>query len=151
MKRILISFFMVVLVLVAGCAPNISSNNYDYQNYGAANKVVSGVIVSSRPVQVNKNTGVGGVSGAVAGGAAGSAIGSGIRAGIIGAVGGAVIGGLLGNAVEKGVSRSTGIEYIVKTTKGNMISVVQAPQPYFPVGSYVNVILGDPARIVSAG
>lgn len=140
---------LLTTVLVAGCAQNISPNNYNVQNVGAVSRVLSGVIVAARPVKVSGNTtGAGGLAGAVAGGAAGSAIGSGARAGIIGAVGGALAGGLLGNAIEKKVSDQGGIEYVVKTSKGRMLSIVQGAQARLFVGEHVLVILGDPARII---
>lgn len=138
----------ITAFLFCGCAPNISPNSYNVQNVGSVQNVISGVIVEARPVQVNRNTGIGGIAGAVAGGAAGSAIGGGARANIIGGVGGALAGGLLGSAIEGGVSRQTGIEYIVRTNKGNMLSVVQGPQMPLAVGQRVLVIMGNPARII---
>lgn len=139
----------LAIVLLTACAPNLSSSNYNVNSVGAANKVVRGVIVSERYVQVGKNSGTGALAGGVAGAAAGSVIGGGTRANIIGGVGGAIVGGLLGNEIEKSVSRSTNIEYIIKTHKGGMLSVVQGPQPPLAVGQRVMVILGSPARVIA--
>lgn len=148
MKFIKYLIAVAAITLLMGCAPNLSSSNYDISSVGAANNVVRGVIVSERYVQVGRNSGGGALAGGVAGAAAGSAIGGGARANIIGGVGGAIVGGLLGNAIEKSVSRSTNIEYIVKTHRGGMLSVVQGPQPQLAVGQRVMVILGSPARVI---
>ena len=146
-KRLFLIF--LAASFLGGCAPNISPNNYNVADIGAANNVVRGVIVTARPVQVSgHNNGVGGLTGAVAGGIAGSTIGGGGTANALGAVGGAIAGGLLGNAVQKGVSKQTGIEYIVKTSKGRLLSVVQGTQSALSVGQHVLVILGNPAKII---
>jgi outer membrane lipoprotein SlyB len=151
MKRLLIVPAVIIVTLLAGCGPNISSGAYTAQNYGAAETVLSGIVIAARPVAVGSNNGLGAVAGAVAGGVGGSAIGGGARANILGGLGGALVGGLLGNEIQKGVSRKAGIEYIVKTSRGRRLSIVQGQDPYIPVGSHVNVILGDPARVVPAG
>lgn len=138
------------LSLLAACAPNISPDNYNIASMSGAENVVHGRIVSMRIVQVQgDNNGVGGLAGAVAGGALGSAIGGGTRANVVGAVGGAVAGGLLGNVIQKGVSKTTGVQYIVKTTSGKTLAVVQSPQPALSVGQRVLVILGNPARVIA--
>lgn len=147
-KLLLISTLLTALIL-AGCAQNISPNNYNVQNVGEVSQVIKGVIVAERPVKVSgNNNGVGGLAGAVAGGAAGSAIGSGARANIIGAVGGALAGGLLGNVIQKKVSSQTGIEYVIKPTRGHLLSIVQGAQTDLYVGQHVLVIMGNPARII---
>lgn len=140
-------------VSITGCAPNISPNAYDVSNVGSVNNVVRGVIVSARPVQVNTNSNnngvsAGGLAGALAGGAAGSAIGGGTRANLIGAVGGALLGGIAGTEIQKGLTRQTGIEYVIKTTGGNYISVVQGSQTALSVGQRVMVIYGAQSKVI---
>lgn len=148
-------YFGLILIsaslTIAGCAPDISPNNYTQDAAQVASTALRGTVVAARPVEVKgNNNGVGGLAGAVAGGAAGSTIGGGTTANVIGAVGGAVIGGLVGNAVQKGVSRTGGIEYIIKVRKtGRLISVTQGPQPTFGVGQHVLVIMGNPARVIA--
>ncbi|QLH44053.1 MAG: hypothetical protein HWD59_08190 [Coxiellaceae bacterium] len=147
--------FLVIFTTswIAGCAPNISANNYNASNVGTTNKVVAGTIINARPVQVSNNTGTGGLAGGVAGAAAGSTIGGSTAVNIIGGVAGALAGGLLGNATEKQLSKQTGMEYIVKTSNGNMLSIVQGSDTQLSVGQHVMVILGSggtPSRIIPA-
>lgn len=148
MKSSLLCLLLIFAAFLAGCAQNISSSNYNAAFAGEANKVIKGKIVNARPVQVSGNSGVGGIAGGVTGGAAGSLIGGSTQANIIGAVGGAVVGGLLGNYAEQNLNRQHAIEYIIKTRKGNLISIVQAPQPTLHIGQHVLVILGARARVI---
>lgn len=148
MKSVLITLFALFAFLLTSCTQNISPNNYNASYVGEANRVVKGTIVHVRSVQVSGNTGVGTVAGGVAGGAAGSLIGGSTQANIIGAVGGALAGGLLGNYAEQQINRQQAIEYVIKTRKGNLISVVQGPQSNLYVGQHVLVILGARARVI---
>lgn len=157
MKRLLILPVVIITALLAGCGPDISGSSYTAQNFGTADTVLSGVITQAYPVKVgssSSNINVGSVGGAVAGGVAGSAIGGGTRANLLGGVGGALVGGLLGNAIDKRVTTQQGFQYIVRVGSGKHtrnVSIVQGA-PYIPVGTHVNVIMGDGrARIQPAG
>lgn len=149
MKNIFFIFALLFLgIQINGCAQNVSPNTYQTSEVGVANKVVSGVIVSKRTVNIDANSGVGGLAGAVAGGAAGSVVGGSTASNIIGAVGGAVIGGLAGSAIDKAVNHHEGIEYIIKLNKGSTISVTQVQDMLFEVNQRVLVIYGHPTRII---
>ena len=115
MKIIPCGTVLVLGLLMGACTTNISPDTYSVDSVGSVTRSVPGVIVSSRPVNVEGTQKIGGVTGAVAGGVAGSAIGGGDRAHALGAIGGAVIGALAGSAIEKGITNQTGIEYVVKT------------------------------------
>ena len=65
------------------------------------------MIISRRPVNIDNNTGAGGLAGVGAGAVAGSQIGGSGAANVLGAIGGAVAGGLLGNAIEEENSRAS--------------------------------------------
>jgi len=82
---------LVAALLLAGCAQNISPNNYNVQAVGDVDRVVPGVLVAARPVQVSGNKHRNGRSGGGLWQRCGSPrIGAGgTRAGILGAVGGA--------------------------------------------------------------
>lgn len=135
------------LALVA-CAPNLSASNYDRAQVGVANNTVSGVIVSKRPVNINNNTGAGGLVGTAGGAVAGSTIGKGTRANVLGAIGGAVVGGLVGNAVEKGINSQQGFEYVIRINKNKTIAVTQTADTNLSVGQHVTVIYGNPVRVI---
>lgn len=149
MKKIIaVSILSSSLFLLAGCAENISPNVYDSQDVGQANRVMPATIVSMRPVTINASTGVGGLVGAGAGAVAGSAIGGDARTNIIAGIGGAVAGGLLGNAIEKGVSKKQGMEYVLRTRHDSLITVTQTQDLHLSIGQKVFVIYGKQTRIV---
>lgn len=62
------------------------------------------------------------------GATAGSALGGGVRSNIVGAVGGAVIGGIAGAAIESSATKQTGMEYVVETENGNLMTIVQGEE-----------------------
>jgi len=144
--------FLTVLVLssyLVGCTHNISPDSYAVGSVGQVNRAVRGVIISVRQVDISgSQSGVGGAAGAAGGAVAGSAIGGGTRENILGALGGAVIGGIAGSAIEEGSSRQKGIEYVVETQNGSLITVVQGSDPPLSVGRNVIVLYGTRARII---
>jgi len=147
MKKALLFTALSCLVLF-GCTKNISPNTYNSAEVGVASKVTPGVIVSKRLVNIDVNSGIGGTAGAVAGGAAGSMIGGDKTTNVIGAVGGAVAGGIVGNVVEKGIRKTQGYEYIIKTNTGSTISVTQTKDMPLAINQHVLVIYGPTTRVV---
>jgi outer membrane lipoprotein SlyB len=146
-----ISSLLIALLLcacVTGCAQNVSPNTYSVAEVGVASKVVSGVIIDKRAVNIDANSGAGGLAGVVGGAAAGSTLGSGHANNVVGAVGGAVIGGLAGNAIDKAVNHHPGFEYIIQLKQGGTIAVVQAEETQFAVNQHVLLIYGAMTRII---
>ena len=145
-------FFLSVLFLcfsLIACMRNISPDSYAVGSVGQVNRAVRGVIVSARQVDISgSQSGVGGAAGAAGGAVAGSAIGGGTRENILGAIGGAVVGGIAGSAIEEGSSRQKGMEYVVETENGSLITVVQGIDPPLSVGRKVIVLYGTRARII---
>lgn len=151
------SKFLVVIFSAAmslsGCTTSLSPDTYTTSSVGQVNRVVPGVVVSSRTVQVadDGNAGDGGKTGTLGGAAigaiAGSAIGQG-RGSALGLVGGAILGGIAGNAIQGQVTKQTGIEYVIRT-KAGMVSVVQGPTPTFNRGQHVLIQYGRRARITA--
>ncbi len=141
-KSLLLATPVAALSLaLAACTP-MSPNSYNAEDVGAVSQVSHGYIEAMRPVNINSNTGIGGLAGAVIGGAAGSAIGGSGAAHVAGAAGGAVLGGLFGNAIEAGASQHPGTNYIVHMRNGDTISVVQPGMPHFSIGEPVMVLFG---------
>ncbi|NYZ15303.1 hypothetical protein HL658_22415 [Azospirillum sp. RWY-5-1] len=135
--------------MAAACAPNISPDSYAVGSVGQVNRTVRGVIISARPVAIGgTQSGLGAGAGAVAGGAAGSMIGGNVQTNIIGAVGGAVVGGIAGAMIEESATRQTGIEYVVQTENGALLTVVQGSTPALSVKDRVLVIYGSRSRVV---
>ena len=147
MKKILL-FICISCLVLGGCTKNISPNTYDASEVGTANKVLSGKIIAKRPINIDVNSGIGGIAGATAAGAAGSTIGNNGATHTIGAVGGAVAGGLVGNAIEKEIRKTKGYEYIIKLDNGSTISVAQVKDLPLSVNQQVLVIYGPTTRVV---
>lgn len=100
-------------------------------------------------MDVSGTQGVGAGAGVLAGAAGGSAIGSGERSNIVGAVGGAVVGGVIGAAAEEGATRQKGMEYIVETENGALLTVVQGVDEPLSVGEKVIVLYGTKSRVIA--
>jgi multicomponent Na+:H+ antiporter subunit A len=136
------------VAMLGGCAPSYSPDTYASTAAQQANKVEQGVIVGVRPVGISASGVVGAASGAAAGGAIGSQAGAtGITA-ALGAVGGSLVGGLVGTTVEHAQADTTAFEYVVKETKGDLVSVTQKDDKPLAIGQKVLVIAGNQARVV---
>jgi len=133
----------------AACAPDVRPDSYSVGNVGQVNRTVGGVIVSARPVSIDGSRGGGAMAGGAAGAVAGSQIGGSDAAGAVGAIGGLVVGAIAGAAIERGTSATTGIEYVVETTNGNLMTVVQGAEPSLAAGQRVLVLYGSPARVIA--
>lgn len=150
MKKIVTAFLILFATFsLIGCTQNLSSNSYKPSDVGVASTVKKGKIIAKRTINIDSNSGIGGLAGAGAGAAAGSMIGGNTATNIVGAIGGAVIGGLAGNAMEKGVNHQQGIEYIIKLTNGKTISVTQPSDVMLYVNQRVLVIYGESTRVVA--
>ncbi len=138
------------MICLSACVHNISPDTYSVGSVGEANRTMRGVVVNVRDVKIEGNkSGVGAGAGVLGGGVAGSAIGSGGRSNAIGAIGGAVVGGIAGAVIEENATRQMGIEYVVETENGNLITLVQG-EPRLSKGNKVLVIYGNPTRIIEA-
>lgn len=150
--RLRIFFTALSLVApMAACTPNVSPDSYSVGSVGQVNRVVRGVIISARSVEIaGTNTGVGSSAGAIAGGAGGSTIGSSVEANIAGAVAGAVAGGIVGAVAEEGMTRQMGMEYVIEAENGALITLVQGDEKQLSVGQRVMVIYGARSRVIAA-
>ena len=144
---------LLSLLTLAGCAPSLSPDRYATGNAGRFQRVVQGVVVSSRVVQVSNSgsgLGVGSITGGALGAIAGSQVGQG-NGSLAAGIGGALLGGIAGNQVQKGLSTQTGVEYVLRLRNKSLISVVQGPTPSFNRGQHVLVqySAGGRARIIA--
>ncbi len=87
----------------------------------------------------------------VTGGAiAGSYIGgSDLRGNLLGGLAGAVVGGAAGAIAESSATATVGMEYVVETENGSILTLVQGAEPAFAVGQPVLVMYGSPARLIA--
>ncbi|SMF34603.1 outer membrane lipoprotein SlyB [Azospirillum oryzae] len=147
-RSVSLCLFIAAAGGLAGCTSDYSPNTYASSAVQQANKVEPGVVVGFRQVAISANGTVGAVSGGAAGGILGAQVGSGGMNAALGTVGGTAIGGLLGTAMEHIAGDTTGWEYIVRKSNGDLLSLTQKePQP-LPIGQKVLVITGSQARIV---
>lgn len=149
MKKILLYVVLSFGFLLVGCNQDIGTSSYTANQAGEVNRVVPATVVSMRAVTINTSSGYGAPIGAVAGGVAGSAIGGSTRANIIGGLGGAVVGGLAGHAIDQGIGKKKGMEYVLRVTKDkSLITVTQLQDMQLSVGQKVLVIYGKQTRVV---
>ena len=140
---------VTAVIILSGCASNISPHTYSVGTVGQVNRTISATVISVREVDVAGTTGLGGGVGAVSGGVIGSAAGGGdARGNIIGAIAGAVVGGLAGSAIEGSATKQKGMEYVVETDNGNLMTMVQGTDASFVVGQKVLVLYGSPSRLI---
>lgn len=137
-----------VIATLAACAPNVRPDSYSIGSVGLVNRSIAAVVVSARSVSIDGTTGGGAAAGGLAGAVGGSSVGGGSRANALGAVGGAVVGSIVGAAIERSASHTEGMEYVVETSNGNLMTVVQGAETILSVGSHVLVLYGSPARII---
>jgi outer membrane lipoprotein SlyB len=137
------------IIALVGCASNISPQTYSVGSVGQVNRTVSATVISVREVNVAGTTGLGGGAGSAAGAVAGSNMGSDGRDHLLGAIGGAVAGGLAGAAIEGNATKQKGMEYVVETENGNLMTIVQGTDPVFTEGQKVLVLYGSPSRLIA--
>ena len=147
MRKLII--ITITILLLSGCASKLSSQAYSTSSVGQVNRTVAGQVVSAREVDVSGTTGTGGGTGSALGAVGGSSIGGTGRDNIAGAIGGAVIGGLVGSAIESNATKQKGMEYVVETSNGNLMTIVQGLSPAFEPGQRVFVLYGSPSRVIA--
>lgn len=147
-RLVALGLFAVSLVAVTSCSPSYSPNVYSGAAVQQADKVEAGTVIGFRQVEIQSDGTVGTVAGGAAGGVLGSQAGEGDVTHALGAVGGALAGGLIGTTVEHTTGDTTGWEYIVRETKGDLVSVTQRQDKPIAVGQKVLVIFGKQARII---
>lgn len=144
-----IALLITAIVFLAGCASNISPQSYSVGSVGQVNRTVAATVISVREVNVAGTAGLGGSAGAASGAVVGSAAGgNNSRGNIVGAIGGAVVGGLAGAAIEANATKQKGMEYVVETDNGNLMTIVQGMDAPFLVGQKVLVLYGSPSRLI---
>ncbi len=146
MKRYIVVLPILLTLLLAACAKDLSPNTYSDANIDSGSRVYHGVIISMRPVKVKGNSGFGGPAGLASGAVLGSAVGGG-RGSIVTGVAGAIAGGIAGHAIDKSVNTQNAIEYIVQLDTRKTMSVVQAPTNLH-VNQRVLLLYGARVRLI---
>ncbi len=143
--------FVAVSLVLSGCASGLGPDTYQRSAVGSVRATDFGTVIGVRNVTIEgTRTGLGPATGAIAGGIAGSTLGGGKPEHALGALGGALVGGLLGAAIEEGVTRQRGVEYTIRRSDGQVVTIVQAEGgALIAPGQPVRIIYGaDRARVV---
>lgn len=149
MKRIAIlsSVLCCGVLLMSGCARNISANSYDARALSGTGMVSHPcTVVKVRTVVVEEgdyleNNQAGMLMGAVAGGLAGNMIGGG-RGRTLATGVGALAGAAGGAYAEKALKSQNAYEYVVRMQNGSMRTVVQGMDTYLQPGQEALLIEG---------
>ena len=143
MKKIIAISFIASLA-VTGCASNLQGDTYSRDDARQVQTVKYGTVEEVRLVVIEgTKTPIGTAAGAAVGGIAASSIGDGTGS-TIAAIVGAVAGGMAGSAAEEAITKSQGVELVIRMADSdNIISTVQAHDPNQPF--YV----GDRVRVMS--
>jgi outer membrane lipoprotein SlyB len=134
--------------LLTGCANTTDPSTYSVGSVGQVNRSVAGTVISARAIRIDANTGTGGAVGGLAGAVAGSSVGGGSRANAIGAIGGAVAGAMIGSAIEHSRAQRDGMEYVISTQNGSLMTIAQGVDPTFAEGEKVIILYGNPSRVI---
>lgn len=149
--RLLVTGLVLLAVLLSGCVGSKAGDVYSRDQARTEQSVRMGTIEAARGVQIEgTKSGIGAVAGGVTGGIAASTIGHGTGSAVAAAVG-AIAGGLAGAAAEEGLTKSSGLELVVKLDNGQTIAVVQAADTNttFQPGDRVRVLSGQGITRVS--
>jgi outer membrane lipoprotein SlyB len=138
----------VALAVLAGCQADYSPDTYATRAVQQANRAEQGLLVGRRDVNITAEGSTGAATGAAAGGVIGAQSPGGGIVAALGGVGGALVGGLIGTTVEHAAGDSTAFEYIVRTSRDELIAVTQRDATPLVVGQRVLVITGTQARVV---
>ena len=141
-KKVSLIAILSSSLFVAGCASTLTGDSYSRDDARQVQTVEFGQVQDTRLVVIEgTKSPIGGVAGAAVGGIAGSSIGDG-RGSNVAAVIGAVAGGLAGAAAEEQLTKSQGIEIVVRLESGEIISVVQGYEENNPINA------GDSVRVL---
>lgn len=138
----------MIVAALAACGPRYSPDTYATRAVQQANKVEQGTVIGRRAVKVSAEGSTGAAAGAAAGGVLGAQTPGASIVSALGGVGGALVGGLVGTAAEHTVVDTRAFEYVVRTAKGDLLSVTQTDTTPLAIGQKVLLIAGNQARIV---
>jgi outer membrane lipoprotein SlyB len=145
-----ILFIFTSVLALFSCAPNVSTDTYAVGSVGQVNRAVQGIIISARPIKISgAKSGIGAGAGASTGAVGGAVLGGDAAGMAVGAIAGAVVGGVAGALTEEELTKQTGMEYVVKTGNGSLISVVQSDDVPFEINQHVIVLYGSRSRIIN--
>ncbi|MEM9060246.1 MAG: hypothetical protein AAGD13_07255 [Pseudomonadota bacterium] len=152
----LVTVVLAGSLIVAGCARQISPDVHTGRDAGETLQTYEAVIENVRIVEIQESDTLEGnktgqLLGSVAGGFAGARFGAGLGRALA-IAGGAIAGAFAGALVEQEVKRQQAAEYIVRTESGELLTLVQGPDPLLAVGQrvFIQESLRGRGRIIPA-
>lgn len=139
-------FFLLSFFLFS-CARDINDDSYQLSSIGGANSVGQGVIIDVRTVRIQGDSQGGALTGGVAGGVAASTIGRGSGS-VLASVGGALLGAFIGGITQKELSSQEALQYMVRLSDGDIITVIQGKKNRLAVGQRVFVLYGKETHLI---
>lgn len=134
---------LLILGLI-GCASN--PDRYRVATIGNANRSIGAIVLSADQVTIVEATsGAGATYGGMLGGAAAS---DSDNAGVI--IAGIVAGAIIGDAIEAEGKKHNGMEYVIETSNGRLMTVAQVNQgsEIFEPDDQVILVYGYPTRLL---
>ncbi len=141
----------LIVVFLSSCDSSMNrftedsrgANTYSRAETGRLSSVAEGIIISIKPVRLSGSKGMGSGVGALLGAAAGAgAVGHHDSDRAAGAVIGGLLGAMAGSAIEENSTESTGFEFLVKLSTGQIKAFTQEGKQDLRVGDQVYVIHG---------
>jgi outer membrane lipoprotein SlyB len=152
MKKTLVlsSILCCGLLLIIGCARNISTSSYTEGTVGSISESYPCTVVSLRKVMIEggdslEDNKLGMIGGALGGAAIGQAFGGG-RGRVLTTAGGAALGGLGGAYAEKALKSQEGLEYTVRMQSGSLRTIVQGMDGALAPGQSALLIVSSRGR-----
>ena len=141
---------LALTTLATNCAREISSGVYSEAHVGETSFTYQGSIINARQIKVQakerlEENAMGMGAGGIGGGLLGSTMGKGsgnIAATAIGAIAGAVAG----TYAEKELKTQNAMEYVVRLTNNQIMTVVQGIDNPMPIGARVLVMVSNDGR-----
>jgi outer membrane lipoprotein SlyB len=115
-------FVLLIGLTIASCSKDLPPGEYDANEIGKVKKVIPGVIISKRPVNLHRQSSD-----------------SSLR----------VKGSADSNLMDGGYNQTHGMEYVIKLNTGTIISVVQAEDLRLKNKQKILVIYGRHTRVVA--
>ncbi len=145
-KKTLITISMIMAL--SSCATDIKSTSYSTASIGEASFTYQGIVINVRKIKVSDTDKLGqNQAGTTIGGIGGAAVGNILdNGGLMGTLIGAVAGGVGGAMVEQQLGTQEGMEYVIKLTNAQVLTVCQGLDTNFQVGQHVMVIVSHDGR-----
>jgi outer membrane lipoprotein SlyB len=118
-RKILFCVFASMGVLLSACSKDLPPGDYDSSDVGKMKKVVPGVILSKRPVNIHNKS------------AESTSLST-----------------TENSADSSVVNRARGFEYVIRLNSGAIVSIVQTENVTLNTKQHVLVIYGDNTRVV---